>query len=91
MQQLENDIDVVQESLLKANTQLEENNKALQNVSRAVSKSSLLSLFEIDKTDHCNVCRRAVDRSQLNIHPIHIHSTNISASSILSQCSLNDK
>jgi len=40
MQQLENDIDVVQESLLKANTQLEENNKALQNVSRAIPSNA---------------------------------------------------
>ena len=33
MQQLENDLDQVQEQLLKANTQLEEKDKALQNVS----------------------------------------------------------
>lgn len=33
MQQLENDLDLVQESLLTANNQLEEKDKALSNVS----------------------------------------------------------
>lgn len=40
MQQLENDLDQVQESLLKANTQLEEKDKALSNVSAAAGHSS---------------------------------------------------
>lgn len=35
MQQLENDLDQVQESLLTANNQLEEKDKALSNVSEA--------------------------------------------------------
>lgn len=35
MQQLETDLDQVQESLLKANTQLEEKDKSLSNVSGA--------------------------------------------------------
>ena len=43
MQQLENDLDQVQEQLLKANTQLEEKDKALQNVSEAFSISRLVN------------------------------------------------
>ena len=70
MQQLENDLDVVQEQLLKANTQLEEKDKALQNVSRRQQRNIGSPLRDYIDT-HCCLPKSflPVLQAQLEIPP----------------------